>query len=275
MSPLMTGNNIVDENGFIDCDLCGGGGFIHIDAPVGHPDYGKVIRCQNPKHSMTKLERMMKLSELHPDQLNIRLSDIKRYDKIVAGQLQSNHEVLDGIERYLQKPRGILTIWGTWGNAKTDLAIAVLNHLREDHYRPGIYLTLSRLIGWLNEAYSEKAQRQSEGLTENWTKESRLNGILNTDVLVIDEFDLTDDKIRQTPNLHADMFRILDSRYTHAVARQSVTVLVTNSNPNGYPESWQERILDGRMKVLHNTAPSKRRFMTWGDEGDDGTKVGS
>jgi len=225
-----------------ECHTEAGAGWFRRDVPVGHPDFGKPLRCQHPFHAAARAVRLQTVSQLGPEDIKRRLSDIRRN--------ADNGAMLDAAQVAVERGYGWLYIWGGPGNAKSEVLKAVVNQLNETGRGPAIYSTLGNITDFM---------RQSFGKNTDEDFLSRFNRLKLAPVLAIAEMD----KPSETDWMQDFRFHFLDSRYIAAVNRQALTVFAGNRDPRELGDVLWDRISDGRFAVVHNAAPSARRGMRW------------
>ena len=113
------------------CPICGGRGWLTVDVPVGHPDFGQVVTCECQERDMQadqhdRLLRYSNLGELarftfgllKPEGLTDNPESVKRF-----------RNAYREAEEFCDRPRGWLTITGPHGSGKTHMAAAIGNRL--------------------------------------------------------------------------------------------------------------------------------------------------
>ena len=240
-----------------DCPDCGGVGFFRQDVPVNDPNFGKPIKCTNPVHVTKTVGQLSGLSQLHRDDLRIRLSDIAPID--------GNENMLEMCHRMLKHPFGWLYIWGPYGNAKTVALKAMCNHFSMAGYRPVVYIKFSKLADIVRAAQAAQFAKgkylQKHGSMELWDNGpiDTYERLLGIKVLAIEEFD----KARLTPLIEEFRFDFLDDRYEQALRGETITMFVSQSPPDELPGALASRVNDGRFLVSYNeandTRPTKKR----------------
>lgn len=241
------------------CPQCKGAGFFRLDAPAGSRDFGRLIPCDHPSHTSSRLSRLAGLSNLLPVELGKRLRDIRPNGK--------NREVLDAAKEMIREPRGWwLYLYGKAGNAKSDVLLAVTNETNAAGKGPALYVEFTRLLNWITEANSEKDYRskflagghgQEGGMPESMGYIARLDRITSFPVIAIDEFD----KARMTDFREEFLFEFLSARWRQAVAGETATLFASQTAPIDWPDPIRSRIEDGRFKVVHNLAGDARWAM--------------
>ena len=117
------------------CPQCGDMGYFRQDVPVGHTNFGKLVKCLSEFHNETRLQRLSKVSGLNQHELQRRLTDIKRVYQDGA----SNVTMLDAARSMIDNRYGWLFIHGGPGNAKSEVLISIVNELNERNQGPAIY----------------------------------------------------------------------------------------------------------------------------------------
>lgn len=241
LTPTPTNTSCQQGNGLKPCSDCGGAGFVRIDVPVGHPQFGKFERCSNPIHNPDRLARMAKISNLGPEDVKRRLTDIQVNDK--------NKAMLEAAQRIIDEPYGWLYIWGGPGNAKSEVLKAIVNESNRTGRGPAVYTTFSTVIDWMRAAYDKNS---------TLTSVERFEQLKEIPVLAIDEMD----KARATEYAADFRFNLLDARYISALNEQTITIFAGNTDPAKLEcEPIYDRIRDGRFMIIENKAPSARPMM--------------
>lgn len=230
------------------CPTChnpAAGGWFRRDVPVSHPDFGKLLRCPDSFHGEVRAQRLQQVSQLGPEDVKRRLTDIRRN--------QGNAAMLDAAQELISRGYGWLYIWGGPGNAKSEVLKAIVNQLNEAGRAPAIYSTLGNILDYIRQTFSKNGSVISEDFL------TRFERLKNAPVLAIDEMD----KPNESDWMMDFRFHFLDARYMSAINRQTVTVFAGNKNPVGMGDVLYDRISDGRFAVTYNGSPSARRGMSW------------
>ncbi len=231
------------------CPACGGVGYFRADVPIDHPQFGRVIPCNNPAHHADRLTRLAKVSGLLQADLHRRLSDIK--------PMKGNEAMLQAANEMLASPYGWLWIHGGPGNAKSEVLIALVNELNLSRCGPAIYTKFTTLIDYMRDAFNERKQQDRHGPDVDLGYIARFERLKTIKVLAIDEMD----KARDTPFALDFRFDFLDERYRQGVNGETVTLFASNTNPSQLPDPIYDRVRDGRFKIIHNQAGSARPNM--------------
>jgi len=231
-----------------NCPDCGGVGYFRADVLPGHPQFGKLIPCDNPIHHPDRLARLAKVSGLGSADLERRLSDIKR--------IKGNESMLDSTAALLAEPYGWLWIHGGPGNAKSEVLIALVNEFNLSGRGPAVYTKFTAIVDYMRDAFSERKERDKHGAIDLGYV-ARFEQLKAIKVLAIDEMD----KARDTEFMFEFRFNFLDERYRQAINGETITLFASNGAPSALSDVLWDRVRDGRFKVIHNTAGSARPNM--------------
>ncbi len=201
-----------DLPGDPNCPHCGGVGYLRVDVPVGHPDFGKleICVCRRANITDTIRERLFALS--HLDELkDLTFESFKPRGRNGLGEMQSvSLEVAYNQARhYAQKLNGWLLLQGGYGSGKTHLAAAIANYVVGMGV-PTLFLTVPDLLDALRFAYG----------AEDTTFEERFDQIRNAKLLVLDDFGTQN----ATGWAQEKLFQIVNYRYINKLS----TVVTTN-----------------------------------------------
>lgn len=243
------------------CGMTGPRGWVEqTDIYLGQA-HVRMVPCPDPDgvHRAAEVERLARISGLLPEELKIRLSDVmergRRDDlgNLSLEKLIARHDtaaMLEVARRFVREPWGFLTLWGSYGNAKTLILQAVVNEFREQHGLVGVYVRLKDLLDYIRQGYDPSADVDAQ---------ERYERLKSLPVLAIDEFDAA----RMTDFAWEFRTAFLDDRYRLAVARRAHTVVAMNCDPADLPGDIYDRLRDGRFVIFHNTDSSMRPAMRW------------
>lgn len=240
------------------CPVCRGLGWVRVNRQPGESGFGTLEPCDcNEEIERLRFERLLEVSGLLPDELELRFSDvIHRSDD--ANDAENTAGMLKLAQAFVSEPWGMLTIWGGYGNGKTLILQAIVNEFRRQRGVWGTYITLKKLLDYVRAGNAKDA-----GLDAR----ERYEQLCRVPILAIDECDgpqMTD---------YAEEFRrsFFDDRYRLALTRderhRAHTVLAMNCDPGdektGLPGDIWDRLRDGRFTVYHNSDDSMRPAMEW------------
>lgn len=229
-----------------DCPVCNGWGWVRVHVPVGHPNFGTLTPCdcQREIREQHRFERLVQISGLLPQELALRFENV-----VERAEGGDTREMLKLARAFVTNPRGMLTVWGGYGNGKTLILQAIINEFRHQCGIWGTYVRLKDLIDYIRAGNATGAMDDAR---------ARYEELKACPVLAIDECDgprMTD---------YAEEFRraFFDDRYRLAVYREAHTVLAMNCDPVTLPGDIADRLRDGRFTIHHNADASMRPAMS-------------
>jgi DNA replication protein DnaC len=153
--------------------------------------------------------------------------------------------MVDAASDFILSPAGILTLWGTTGNAKTVVLMSIVNECVE-RGTPAVYLTGFDLVGYIRDAFKEDDSALA-----------RIRRFENVPVLCLDELD----KIKWSDWVEEQITELIDRRYRLGLERGYGTVIAMNKSPEQMPTWIYSRLSDGRNKIIKNTDADLRPLM--------------
>lgn len=224
------------------CPACGfapGAGVFRLPVPVGHPNFGQLVRCHVCNDGFTYSAWLRDHSGLVGDLADCRLQDwIALPDRVAARA---------AAERFVSRPVGWLTLWGGFGRGKTFLLAAVANALL-DSQQFAYYQTVPGMLNAMRSLFDTDGETRFK---------FRFDELCSMQVLLLDELD----KTRLTPWAQETLFELLDQRYRRA--GETGTVLAMNSDPRQLGDEWgylASRMLDGRFACVEMGGADVRQF---------------
>lgn len=220
------------------CDLCGDNGFVLSPAPVGHPDFGKAIRCKCRYHADVDKRRawLLQIDGLTEAERALRFGVLDRRD---------NGAAVDAVVAHTAARRGMVTLTGKPGLGKSALLICAVNAAREAG-AAAVYTTVTDLLDYLRAAYNPQAE--GPGFDGRWDL------LIKADVLALDELD----EFNTTPWAMERFMRLIDERWRRM--DEGLTLLATNSRINALPGKVASRLRDGRAVVIEMAGPDMRPY---------------
>lgn len=221
------------------CPICHGAGYVRIDAPVGSPNFSRLIQCtckreERWQRSMAQINDMSNMAL-------IRDWTFASFDSNVQGTREAYQVALS----YARDPYQWLVLIGGYGCGKTHLAAAIANHaLSELNMRP-VFAVVPDLLDYLRSTFSP--QDPQAGTPMRY--ETRFDTIRGADLLVLDDLGTEN----TTPWAREKLFQIVNHRYMERLP----TVITTNVPPDK---------IEGRIRSrLFDTGLSTTVFMDAGD----------
>ena len=142
------------------CPVCAGAGWVTIQLPIEHPDFGKAIPCHcqeravNLEQRVAALERYSNLGALRQATFANADPDGPASDAVnrrtFAGAYQS-------ASAYADDPQGWLTFAGPSASGKTYLAAAIANR-RIELGQPALFITAADLLDCFRSGFDDDAE---------------------------------------------------------------------------------------------------------------------
>ena len=245
-SPQTEKNNQVDSSllGDPNCPYCGGLGFLRLDVPVGHPEFGKLQLCtcrsqqvgQQARQRLFELSNLEELSHLTFENFNPRSRIGLRPQQAESLEMAYNRS-----RQYARSLNGWLLIHGKYGCGKTHLAAAIANFAVSLGV-PTLFITVPDLLDSLRFAYSDTST----------SFEERFEEIREVPLLVLDDFGTQN----ATPWAQEKLFQILNYRYINHLP----LVVTTNLNMDDIEPRILSRLQDPELvSDVHVLATDYRR----------------
>lgn len=222
------------------CPQCGGAGWLRRDVPLGHPEFGRLVRCEcaSADAQTRMLRRMVATSGLTEAMLTemtfASFKPLGRPDLIRARA---------ACQTFVEHPDGWLYLYGGVGTGKTHLLAAIAGTL----LRRGVgayYQVVPELLDRIRATFDR--EERDESFAALWER------LLTADVLLLDDLGAE----YPTAWVVERLYTLIDHRYR---ARQP-TVIASNLPPERLGGRIGSRIADVRLTtVIGVAAPDYRR----------------
>jgi DNA replication protein DnaC len=216
------------------CKLCGGAGFVLLDVPVGHPDFGKAVPCR-----CRAQERMAKRVKALQSKSSIAALSKLTFDTFISAPSHLGPAIAHNVHRavetclyYAREPEGWLVLTGAYGCGKTHLVAAIAN-ARVEMGEPAIFMVVPDLLDHLRAAYSPTSDVSYDNLFEQ---------LRDTPLLILDDFGAQS----STAWAQEKLFQLLNHRY---IARLP-TVITTNQNIDEMEPRLRSRLHDPNLVTV-------------------------
>jgi DNA replication protein DnaC len=190
------------------CTKCRGAGYLRLNVPFGHPQFGKPQMCECKKAEI-KAEQQQALLDLSG------IVGLKRYAR---ASFENFHDQVPGVREakrlaitYADHPSGWLVLLGRWGCGKTHLAVAV-GRSRVEAGDTVLIQAVPDLLDHLRSAFSPRAGQSYD---------ERFEQMKSVDLLVLDDYGAQHDTDWATEKL----FQLLNHRYNG-----SLPTVITSNN---------------------------------------------
>lgn len=164
----------------VACLVCGDVGWLRVDAPVGHPSFGKAVpcACQGRDDDPSRLARLQRYSNMGP-LTRLTFSETRPDGRSATAKDQEMFRRAYEIAlAYAEDPSGWLALAGPSGSGKTHLAAAIANSVLESG-RPVFFVFVPDLLDHLRSAFSPSSDISFDQLFEQ---------VRNAPFLVLDDF---------------------------------------------------------------------------------------
>ncbi|MDP2727944.1 MAG: ATP-binding protein, partial [Dehalococcoidia bacterium] len=199
------------------CPICQGSGYVRVEVPVDHPDFGQalVCQCRLQEEADERVKRLQRLSNLGP------LSSFTFDDFLPTGRPgRSPDPVVQDQSRYAlamarafaEAPQGWLVLMGASGCGKTRLAAATANYCLAQGHQV-FFITVPDLLDHLRLAFHPQSEISYDELFEH---------VRNVPILVLDDLGAHS----STPWAREKLLQLLNHRY---VGR--LPTIITSSTP--------------------------------------------
>jgi DNA replication protein DnaC len=227
-----------------NCPHCGGAGYLRVDVPLGHPDFGRLEVCVCRRANVTNAVRERLFSLSHLDELkDLTFESFEPRGHKGLGDIQTSslEMAFNQARHYSQKLNGWLLLLGGYGCGKTHLAAAIANFAVSMGV-PTLFLTVPDLLDALRFSFD----------SEDTTFEERFDEIRNARLLVLDDFGTQN----TTGWAQEKLFQIVNYRYINKLS----TVITTNLLLDEIEPRIRSRLSDPELvTAVEIKAPDYRR----------------
>lgn len=206
------------------CPRCKGAGFLRLDVPFGHPNFGKPVACEC-KETERREKRRQQLREMsNLDAFYDRT--FQTFNPRIPGVRQA-YEVAT---RYAQDPSGWLLLNGTNGCGKTHLAAAIA-HTTLERGAVVLFSVVADLLDHLRAAFAP---------TSNEVYDQLFSKMREAEMLILDDLGAH----QSSPWATEKLFQILNHRYN---LRMPTVITANPRGLNSLDERLRSRVSDYRL----------------------------
>ncbi len=219
------------------CPICKGAGYLRVDVPFGHPNFGKPVPCEC-KEAERKEKRRQQLIELS-DLSAFHNKNFKNFNTRFPGVHPSVLEAFQEAYRFAQAPNGWLVLIGPNGCGKTHLAAAIANQTLSDG-AVVLFTVVPDLLAHLRATFGPGAPEAYE---------QRFAKMREAEVLILDDLGAH----QSSAWANEKLFQLLNYRYNSAYP----TVITANKQGlAGLDERILSRISDNALvtRIVMNGA---------------------
>ncbi|MFH1485125.1 MAG: ATP-binding protein [Chloroflexota bacterium] len=232
-----------DEAATPICPICHGPGFVRVDVPLEHPDFGKALPCRCTERALEedRLARLERYSNLGP------LTRLTFHNLMPNGRSSApaNRErfvrALAAAHAFAENPEGWLVLTGVSGCGKTHLAAAIANY-RLQMGQPAFFAVVPDLLDHLRATFNPSSDISYDEFFEQ---------VRNAPLLVLDDLGTQS----ATPWAQEKLFQIINHRYNAHMP----TVFTSNLPLDSMDERVQTRLSDpgiSQVYVVEESLPS-------------------
>ena len=215
------------------CGICGDVGWLRVDAPVGHPSFGKAVpcSCQGRDDDPSRLARLQRYSNMGP-LTRLTFSETRPDGRSATPKDQEMfRRAYEIAMAYAEDPRGWLVLAGPSGSGKTHLAAAIANSVLESG-RPVFFVFVPDLLDHLRSAFAPTSEISFDQLFEQ---------VRNAPFLVLDDFG----GHSSTAWAQEKLYQILNYRHSNRMP----TVFTMGSPVEDMETRLQTRLADPEVSV--------------------------
>ncbi len=226
-----------------NCPLCHGLGYVRLDVPLDHPDFGKLFPC-----TCRLKELQARRSEMARWMGNLNFLERYTFESfrptghgLPPDQQQNLRRAYERAMAYARHPEGWLVLRGGYGCGKTHLAAAIANAAIARGDMP-IFTTVPDLLDYLRAAFAP-------GASEDYA--ARFRQIREAPLLILDDLGTE----QGTPWALEKLFQLLNYRY---MARLP-TIITTNRKLEELDPRLRSRLSDPDVvEIVTILAPDYR-----------------
>lgn len=219
------------------CPICRDAGWVRMDVPVGHHNFGKLFQCECKAAELSERQRehVRRLSNLDTF---ANQHSFEQFEMVPGAE-----EAFEAAREFARNPDGWLYLRGGVGVGKTHLAVAAALEIRE---RSGsvLFAVVPDLLDHLRTTFDP-----SQGVAYD----ERFNAIRGAFLLVLDDLGTEN----TTPWAREKLYQIFNYRYVERLP----TIITSNQDHRQVDERILSRILDTHLTrdVLIEAEDFRRR----------------
>lgn len=195
------------------CPRCKGAGYLRVDVPYGHAQFGKAAPCQCTREYIQQQhqQHLINVSGLQTFE-RFRTASFDTYNPFVPGVRDAYMKAVE----FAYQPSGWLVLIGEYGCGKTHLAVSIAKQQIEAR-NAVLFLVVPHLLDYLRAAFSPRSEQAYD---------ERFQQMCEATMLLLDDFGAHNN----TPWANDKLFQLLNYRYN----AHAPTVITMNT------ASWEK-----------------------------------
>ncbi|MCC6704401.1 MAG: ATP-binding protein [Thermomicrobiales bacterium] len=189
-----TSNGSPEETPEWRCPICQDTGFYILEVPVGHPQFGRLQKC-NCRKVQDEARKAGDLRSLSNLNLMAHLT-FENFDETVPGV----EDAYEAARAFARDPDGWLLLRGPIGSGKTHLAVATALEMIERFDSPVLFMVVPDLLDHLRAAFDP---------SKSIDYDERFEQVKTANILVLDDLGTEN----ATPWAREKLFQIFNYRY--------------------------------------------------------------
>lgn len=220
------------------CLSCKGLGYLRLELPTGHPDFGKLFACDCAAQRLeaARVNQLSRASALEPEDLSLDWGQVALTPALAPA--------VEAVRSTLSRGWGWVYLYGPPGPGKTlVLKTAVAESLRVN--RAAVFVNWFDLLDHLRAGY------------DKGDYDERLAQWRAAPVLAVDEFG----RAKESEWAREAQGKLFAPRYESALRKRTVTLFGSNFEPDKAEDWFADRLADNRFKIVQVGGPSMRPYM--------------
>lgn len=218
-----------------ECPFCQGAGFVRLDLPLDHPDFGKAFPCQcaQKKIETRQLERLQQLSNLGPlthSTFDNFVPQGHSTDPIAQERCRTTYAAA---RAFADNPTGWLVVMGTSGCGKTHLAAAIANQCLNQGMSV-FFIVVPDLLDHLRLTFHPSSEVSYDELFDH---------VREVPLLILDALGAQS----STPWVQEKLFQLINHRYTNRLP----TVITTGASLTDLEDRLRTRLTDSSLSKVY------------------------
>lgn len=215
------------------CEICKGAGYVYLDVPLGHPQYGRAVPCRCRREEITRRRAARLREQAGIADAEMALWSFDTFDPD-ACQPPAVRPSMERIKRlcqaYAANPQGWLLLQGAYGSGKTHLAYAIASKALADG-RAVFAATAPDMLDVLRAGYNDTSGEFDR----------RFATMRDAELLVIDDLGTES----ATPWATEKLYQIVNWRYSRRLPMVVTTNVDLGRPGRGLDERMRSRLLEG------------------------------